>query len=229
MEQTLHKLSIPGTEQLATTMARGSADDREFDRRVTLQGANNYGQWKTDCEIELDLKGLSYLLDPHEEPTDPNPSTLRSTRDEAQLISDWLANDEELPEEGFTAQKISGNRRKWLKDIRAEWDRYQEDMKKAFSVIYRSCAIHIQGALSNTRDPRKAWEILQQSYGGAGFGGIFRDFDVLAGITYDSFNSIEAYSNTFKAAVASLERQDLVIDTRGLAALYLRGLGTKFH
>ena len=45
---------------------RSSSSDRDDDtsrstRRVILEGASNYNEWKTDCNLQLKTKGLHRL------------------------------------------------------------------------------------------------------------------------------------------------------------------------
>ena len=216
-------------------MARlnGSNRDRDpYDRttkRVILEGTDNYSSWKTDCLLELKKTGLAGLLkDYYTPPINPNDIGERSPA-EAGAIKLWLSEDEEEPEAGWTAQKVTANRARWRKAAVTLWKEYQEDSTAAFAIIYRSCASHIQPTIANHEDGKSAWELLESTYGEGGYDGVYTHLNNLCNLRYSDFDGIEQYTNKFKESQQVLERQGKSFDEDIWHAFYLRGLSDKFQ
>ena len=84
-----------------------------------LEGKANYTTWNPAVLMELRANKVAKILTLKITPV--NPDELDSEEINGK-IKEWLETQEEVPESGFTAQKITRNKAKWTAVARKEYD-----------------------------------------------------------------------------------------------------------
>jgi hypothetical protein len=89
-----------------------------------------------------------------------------------------LAENEEVPETGFSAQKVAGNRARWRKEqlkAHTEWAKLHNT---AQSAIYHSCKPAVQQMIAGSSTAKEQWNILEKAYSSVGFGNVILQLNV---------------------------------------------------
>ena len=128
--------------------------------RTILKGKSNYAVWVPACQMELRTEECFEALsaDPLVNPTTIDDATTR------QCISEWLATREEVPTGGFTIQKTTANKAKWLAEAKSEYKAYCTLNDKALGVIYNLCDKHTQTIIASETTAKGAWDRLSEAY-----------------------------------------------------------------
>ena len=128
--------------------------------RTILKGKSNYPTWVPSCKMELRSEECLKALTEEEK---RNPATL-SADEITRQVTDWLSAREEVPDNGFSTQKINANRAKWRAEAKAEYDAYSNLNDKALGIIYNLCDKHVQTIIASETKAKGAWDRLADVY-----------------------------------------------------------------
>lgn len=93
----------------------GWSDSTRRNEIEKLAGKSNYLTWNPAVLMELRANKVAKILTLKATPV--NPEDLEQQEID-EKVKEWLETQEEVPEEGFTTQKIRGNRVKWTTTAR---------------------------------------------------------------------------------------------------------------
>ena len=128
--------------------------------RILLKGKANYTQWVPACKMELRGEDVIHII------TDPvieDPESLSQEKKDV-LVTIWLSEREETPEDGWSSQKVKSNRLKWLKEQKDAYKVWSTANNKALAIIYNLCEKHPASLIKNEKSARGAWTCLVDAY-----------------------------------------------------------------
>jgi hypothetical protein len=191
-----------------------------------LKGKLNYPTWKTAIMMNLRANQVANAItqDPPVNPADLTDAEL------VEKIKEWLAENNEIPETGFSAAKVNGNKAVYKKSAEKEYNDFIKMNDIALELIYSSCESKCQMLIKDELNAKKAWNILKTKYSETGFAAIFSSWHSLRGLTLrDCDNELDVYTNKIKKTKSTLESHNVIIPDDIWSAIYLEGLDDSFQ
>ena len=156
-----------------------------------------------------------------------NPEELES-EEINDKIKEWLETQEEVPEGGFTVQKITRNRGKWITIAQKEYDDWNEKNDVALAIIYNSCKPTCQDLIKEDTIAKEAWERLKGAYSETGFAMVYSQVNVLRNLNSHGVD-LNEYINRIKHSKSALEAKGYKVHDDIYSAMLLNGLDTSFY
>jgi transposase InsO family protein len=188
-----------------------------------LTGKTNYQTWKTGMQLALESKDCWQTI-MEERPLHPDLVT-----NQDQAIRDWLAETEEVPENGFSTSKVTGNRAKWRTAQLKLYTSWAKLHSMAKSAIYHSCKSTVQQMIASCETASDQWKVLEKSYSSTGFGNVILQLNTWKQLSLSECKGIEDYTNRMRATFAELKHVGAPVPDLIQAGLYLAGLGSHFN
>ena len=193
--------------------------------RILLKGKINYTQWVPACKMELRGEDVLQMI---ADPVIKDPESLSQGEQDA-LVIKWLSEQEEIPENGWSTQKIKSNRLKWLKEQKDVYKVWSTANNKALAIIYNLCEKHPASLIKNEKTAKGAWACLADAYKQEGFAAIYEQVSKINSINYRSCNSLEEYVNKIKSIRIDLESHNHEYPEDFWCATLINGLGETFE
>jgi hypothetical protein len=158
-----------------------------------------------------------------------DPYTL-SDHEVVKQVSEYLSQEETAPENGWSSQKITSCKPRWLKQADKEYATWEQQNAEALSIIYNSCSSVVKLNIQNETSAKSAWNTLQSLYSSSGFPTIVEAIDEVRSVSYNGCNqSLEHYVEKIRSLQVTFHDQGDPLSERVLSAIFLTGLPDQFN
>lgn len=192
-----------------------------------LKGKSNYTTWVPATMMELRKEKVAKMIT---ETPPSNPDDIEE-KDIAEKIKEWLAETEEVPDSGFTTNKVNGNKAKWKKAAKKDYDDWSIKNDVALEIIYNNCESQCQALIKEDLSAKVAWERLEKAYSQTGFASVVEQTTAMRSLFLNRAEgeSIDNYTNKWKEVKSTLDSHGLVLPDDIWSGLYLAGLDDSFQ
>ena len=135
-----------------------------------LAGKSNYLTQNPAVLMKLRANKVAKILTLKIVPVNPEDLEIEEINDK---IKGWLKTQEEVPNGGFTTQKITRNRTKWTIIAQKEYDDQSEKNDVALAIIYNNYIPTCQNLIKDDSMARTVQERLKEAYSETGFSAVY--------------------------------------------------------
>ena len=130
-------------------------------QKTKLKGKNNYTTQVPATIMELRKEKVAKLIN---QAPPLNPDDIESNTElVVEKVIEYLSENNEVPDGGFTTSKINGNKAIQRKNAKKEYEEWYELNDVALEIIYNGCESQCQTLIKEDTIAKLAWERLKQA------------------------------------------------------------------